>query len=146
MRFIDAFYEITRASWSFNNQNKNVLIASELIFMRHCIVYVLQTKILFVNRYYFNLYWAIHHGFPILFFAKDELRRAETKSINHGVDIKWRANEIPTYDEDKPTPCFISRDKKESRDSSIIPDWCPPGWAMRSIIRNSSRRITSIPL
>lgn len=44
-------------------------------------------------------------------------RRDETKSINHEADIKWRANKIPTDDEDKPMSCFISREKKESRDS-----------------------------
>lgn len=78
------------------------------------------------------------------FSAEGELRRDETKSINHEADIKWRANKIPTDDEDKPMSCFISRDKKESRDSSIIPDWCLLDEQCVSIIRNSYHRITSI--
>lgn len=120
------FHEIMRASRSFDNRNRSVFIASALMFMLHSIVYVVWIKNSVCQPVLFQLVLSDTSWLFYTFFAKDELRRAETKSINHGADIKWRANEIPTYDEDKPTPCFISRDKKESHDSSIIPDWCPP--------------------
>lgn len=56
------FHEIMCASRNFNNRKRSVLIASVLMFMHHSIVYIdryierQEPKILFVNRYYFNLY------------------------------------------------------------------------------------------
>jgi len=135
-----------RVLWSYDDRNRSVLIASALMFMFHSVVYIVWAKFCLSTSVISTCIERYIMAFLYFFFTKDELRRAKTKSINHVADIKWRANEISTHDEDKPTPCFILRDKKESRDSSIIPDWCPLGWAMRSIIRNSFRRITSISL